>query len=62
MILEAFERILNNPEKMAYYNQDPILKATFMACYHYLKEGYTFDQLGWFFHREQPREAVKKAA
>lgn len=62
MVLEAFERILNNPEKMAFYNQDPILKATFMACYEYLKEGYTFDQLGWFHTPRVRLEAVKKVA
>ena len=48
MVVEAFERILNDPEKMAYYNQDPILKATFMACYEYVKAGYKFADLGWF--------------
>lgn len=62
MVLEAFERMLNSPEKMAFYNQDPVLKATFMACYAYLKAGHTFDELGWFHRRELPREAVKKAA
>lgn len=62
MILAAFERILNNPEKMAYFNQDPILKATFMACYRYRKAGHDFDDLGWFHAPRVRLAAVKKAA
>lgn len=47
-IREAFERIRNDPEKMKYYEQDPILKATFMAFYNYVKEGNLLIDLGWF--------------
>lgn len=47
-ILEAFERIKNDPEKYAFYKQNPILLATFNACYEYVKAGYRLDDLGWF--------------
>lgn len=62
MVLAVFERMLNHPEKMAYFNQDPVLKATFLACYRYLKAGHSFDELGWFHSREFPQKTVKKAA
>lgn len=62
MVLVAFERMLNSPEKMAFFNQDPILKATFMACYEYKKAGHSFKDLGWFCAPPVQKMTAKKAA
>jgi hypothetical protein len=48
MVVQVFENILKNPEKMAYYNQHPILEAAFMAMYEYKKSGHKFSDLPWF--------------
>ena len=62
MVLAAFQRMLNNPAKMAFFNQDPILKATFMACYEYKKAGHAFKDLGWFCTPSTQALPMKKAA
>lgn len=48
-VLEAMEIIKNDPAKFSYYEQDHILKATFLAVLNYLKAGYKLSDLGWFY-------------
>jgi hypothetical protein len=62
MVVQTFEKILNNPVKMAYYKKSSILEATFMAMYAYKKAGHNFDALPWFSLSKTERKAAKQAA
>ncbi|MDR2801217.1 MAG: hypothetical protein LBB52_08165 [Desulfovibrio sp.] len=62
MVIEAFEKILNDPGKMAYYNKLPALKAVFLAMYKYKKAGNNFSDLPWFSLSKIKRKHMKKAA
>ncbi len=48
MTLYIFEKILNNPEMMRAYDNDPVKKACFMAFYEYIKSGEKLSQLACF--------------
>jgi hypothetical protein len=48
MILQAFENILGDPDKMSYYKQSPLLLPVFTALYKYKKAAYNFSDLPWF--------------
>lgn len=62
MSMQAFENILHDPSKMAYYEQNPILKATFMALYAFKKAGHNFSELGWFSTKADKEVELKKVA
>ena len=47
-MINVFETIINDPEKMAVYKKSPVEEAVFMALYGYVKEGHSFSDLPWF--------------
>ena len=62
MSLQVFESILHDSAKMAYYEQNPFLKATFMALYTFKKAGHNFCELGWFTKKADKEIPLKKVA
>jgi hypothetical protein len=61
MVLQTFENVFNDPEKMVYYNKSPILLAVFTAMYEYKKAGHNFSDLPWFSLSKIKQKRLEKA-
>ena len=61
-MLDIFNRMLADPEKMAKIKGCPFREAAFFALYNYVRKGGALIDLPWFAASKSARDSREKAA